>query len=529
MPQIFTRTTGWNLQRNLCASGSMSGLPADETLRGDRIAMDAPFSRVEVSTSKAFTGPKILFFLFLCSLPLVNPWVRGDGVGYYAYLRAALIDHDMRFEKDYLAANRSFVIALTDANEHLLPELYTKTGYVGNHFAVGPALLWAPVMVAVHGAVLLSDHLGAHVAADGYSRPYLLAMAITTACYGFLALFLAYRIARKYFDEQNSLLATLGIWLASSLPIYMYFNPSWSHALSAFTVSLYLWYWERTKRTRTVGQWALLGVAAGLMGNVYYPNAILLIFPAIEGAFLLLEKRKPGLTVIRIQDLAISYGIFFAAFFAALLPTFITRKIIYGSPFETGYPPVWTWNWTSPVFLKVLFSSDHGMFTWTPILIFAVAGIPFLMKRDALLGLGSASTFLAFYYFISSYPDWDGISSFGNRFFVSLTPIFILGLAALLSSLAKWLGSASRAAMVAGPAIGLLILWNLAFIFQWGTHMVPARGEISWSAMVHNQFEAVPQQLTQNVKIYFSDRGAMMKHIEQEDLEQQHLTDKGGK
>ena len=42
-------------------------------------------------------------------------------------------------------------------------------------------------------------------------------------------------------------------------------------------------------------------------------------------------------------------------------------------------------------------------------------------------------------------------------------------------------------------AIGLFALWNLGFIFQWGTHMVPARGEISWSSMVHNQFVEVPQ------------------------------------
>lgn len=507
----------------------MNGLRADETLRGDRIAVDASFPRVAVSTSKLFTAPKILLFLFLCSLPLVNPWVRGDGVGYYAYVRSALIDHDIRFENDYLAANRSFVLFRTDAQDHLLPELYTKTGYVENHFAVGPAILWAPVMIVVHWAVVVADHLGAHIRADGYSRPYLLAMAMTTACYGFLALLLSFRIARKYVDEPSALLATLGVWMASSLPVYMYFNPSWSHAFSAFTVSLYLWYWDRTKRTRTMLQWALLGVAAGLMGNVYYPNAILLIFPGLEIAFLLLEKnRKPGLPVIRIQELAFSCGVFTCAFLATLLPTFITRKIIYGSPFETGYPPVWTWNWASPVLLKVLFSSDHGMFSWTPILIFAVAGIPLLIKRDRLLGLGSMCTFLAFYYFIASYPDWDGISSFGNRFFVSLTPIFLLGLASLISSFAKWMGSPARAFSAAGAALALFIVWNLAFIFQWGTHMVPARGEISWSEMVHNQFQAVPQRLTQSIKIYFSDRGAMMKQIEREDIEQQHIKDPRG-
>ncbi len=110
---------------------------------------------------------KWLLFLFLLSLPLVNPWVRGDGVGYYAYIRSALIDHDIRFENDWLAGNPSFLASRVDASGHLLPNQYTPTGHVGNHFAVGPSMLWAPVMVAVHVAVLGLDRLGAHIAADG--------------------------------------------------------------------------------------------------------------------------------------------------------------------------------------------------------------------------------------------------------------------------------------------------------------------------------------------------------------------------
>ena len=328
----------------------MSGLRTDEAFRGDRIAVDAPIPRAAVPSSWILrANEKLLFFLFLLTLPLVNPWVRGDGVGYYAYLRSALIDHDLRFENDYLPANESFVISHIDAQGRLLPRLYTKTGYVENHFSVGPAILWAPVMLVVHGTVLLADHFGAHVAADGYSRPYLLAMAFTTACYGFLSLFLAFRIARKYFDDPWPFLATVGIWMASSLPIYMYFNPSWSHALSAFTVALFLWYWERTRLQRTAGQWVILGLMAGLMGNVYYPNVILLIFPALEVVHLLrAEHQDSGQFMVPIQKMALNRGVFVVVFIASLSPTFITRQIIYGSPFETGYPAIWTWNWTSP-------------------------------------------------------------------------------------------------------------------------------------------------------------------------------------
>jgi hypothetical protein len=154
--------------------------------------------------------------------------------------------------------------------------------------------------------------------------------------------------------------------------------------------------------------------------------------------------------------------------------------------------------------------------------------LPLLIERDALLGWGALVTFLAYYYFIASYPDWDGLSSFGNRFFVSLTPIFVLGLAALLSSFASWLGKPARALAAACTAIALLIVWNVGLIFQWGTHMIPVRGEISWGVMVHQQIFDVPARITHSVETYFTRRGEMMQQIEQEDIEQQQLQEKQG-
>ena len=501
----------------------MNGARINQVLAGDLLVEHISMPRKAVSeklVSSAYA--KLLFFFFLLSLPFVNPWVRGDGVGYYAYLRSALIDHGLHFENDWLAGNPSFVMSRVDAQGRLLPEMYTSTGYLENHFTVGPAILWAPVLVPVHLAVLMVDRYGAHIPADGYSRPYLVSMALTTACYGFLALFFSFQLARKYFDQRWAFLATLGIWLGTSLPVYMYFNPSWSHAFSAFAVALFLWYWDRTRLRRTLGQWTILGLMAGLMGNVYYPNIILLIFPALEVLYLARAgQRDPDQAAVPLGQLMLRCALFGAVMAVALLPTFVTRQIIYGNPFETGYPGMRTWNWTSPAFLRVLFSSDHGLWSWTPILFFAMAGLFLLYKRSALLGLGSMLTALAYYYFIASYPDWDGLSSYGNRFFVSLTPIFILGLAALFSTFSTRVGNASRAIALVGTAILLFALWNAEFIFQWGTHMVPARGEISWREMVNNQFVAVPLGFEHSVGTYFWHRKDMMQRIEEEDVEQQ--------
>lgn len=52
--------------------------------------------------------------IFLLSLPLLNPWVRGDGVGYYAFFRAPLIEHNFDFTEDYRHANESFHEARVD-------------------------------------------------------------------------------------------------------------------------------------------------------------------------------------------------------------------------------------------------------------------------------------------------------------------------------------------------------------------------------------------------------------------------------
>jgi hypothetical protein len=133
-----------------------------------------------------------------------------------------------------------------------------------------------------HGVVLAADRLGAHIPPDGYSPPYLITMAAATALYGFIGLMLAFGLARHYFEDRWAFLATIGIWAGSSLLVYMYFNPSWSHAHSAFAVSLFLWYWHRTRARRSLPQWILLGLSAGLMIDVYYPNAILLLVPATE-------------------------------------------------------------------------------------------------------------------------------------------------------------------------------------------------------------------------------------------------------
>src|SRR6266849_3131174 len=328
-----------------------------------------------------------LLLLFLASLALLNPWIRGDGVGYYAFARAPLIEHSFNFERDYIAANTSFREARLDQNGQPKAIFRTPTGHLENHFTVGPAILWTPFLLVAHAGVILARAAGSQVPADGLSEPYRVAMAFGNALYGFLALLLSFRVARQYAGGLWALPATIAIWWASSLPVYMYFNPSWSHAHSAFAVALFLWYWHETRSSRSLSQWLLLALIAGLMLNVYYPNAMLLAVLVVEAVSQYLSAFRRGAAAAaseapRLTDLLVRHLFFGFVVLVCLLPTFITRYIVYGGAFESGYFPLRDWLWRSSAFLAVLFSSNHGLLVWTPILLFAIAGlIPFRWRE----------------------------------------------------------------------------------------------------------------------------------------------------
>jgi hypothetical protein len=499
----------------------------DAELVGDPRVCVGEASLVQDQQVNRSTGPasrkqeRWLLLLFLLSLPLLNPWVHGDGVGYYAFARAPLIEHSLDFQRDYQYANSNFRDTRLDESGVPKAEFRTATGHLDNHFTVGPAILWTPFLLVAHVGVLLARALGSQVTADGFSAPYRIAIAIGTALYGFLGIVLAFRVARQYVGARWAALAAISVWWASSLPVYMYFNPSWSHAHSAFSVALFLWYWHETRRDRSILQWIFLGAIAGLMLNVYYANFMVLVVLLVEAAGQYpAALRDPSTSKQQVQTLLARHALFTIVAIVCFLPTLITRYVIYGKPFEFGYIPLRDWAWTSPNFLQVLFSANHGLLIWTPLLLFAVAGLFMFWRRNPGVGSAFLAAMMAFYLLIACYPDWAGISSYGNRFFVSLTSLFIVGLAVVLDRVATSFRSPRAATIGVAAVLAFFVLWNMAFMFQWGTHLVPARGPISWSKMIRNQFAVVPREISTKIGNYLFHRSNLMRQIEERDIEQ---------
>jgi len=467
-----------------------------------------------------------LITLFILTLPFVTPYLRGDGIGYYAYIASLVIDHDLYFENEYRHADPWHYRNLFDSQGRLKPHLYTCTGFVENKYSVGPSLLWAPFFLTAHAFTALFNALPLPHAPipDGFSLPYRYFCALGTALYGFLGLFLAFSVARRLFDERVAFWATLGIWFASGLPVYMYFLPFMSHAHSAFTCSLLVWFWWRTYDQRVAADnltalrfqlWFLLGLLSGLAFITYYPNLLLSLFVLADFVELTHRARQRSWR-FAVTFVAVPMAIWASGFFFGWLPLGLIKWVIYGSPFQLGYGEPW-WFF-DPRLWQVLFSSEHGLFSWTPIVFFACTGFVPLLRRHPSIGWRCLLTFLVFWYFIASYDDWHGQSSFSNRFFLSLTSLFVFGLAALLA--AVWERLKAPIFRLIPVFIVLLALWNLGFIFQWGTGLINKRGPISWAKMVRQQLTVVPKEMPRTAYLFITDRQRLLKEIERRDMEE---------
>jgi hypothetical protein len=436
---------------------------------------------------------KLLAVLFLLTAPMVRPWIHGDGRGYYAFARTVLFQHNLDFEWDWY---HGYETDPQVSEASFRAKYLTPNGHFANHWTIGPAILWSPWLMAARAVTPVVDKVrGTHFAGDGFSKPYMIAMALGTLFYGFLTLWISLRLVRKYVPEEWAFLAVLGIWMATSFTFYLYVEPSFAHTHSAFLTALFVWFWDHTREKRSWGQWLLLGAIAGLVVDTYYPNALIMILVAIES----LEKYWAALRHRMLDTaarLAANNFLFAVAAFALFFPTLLTKKILWGSYFQTGYKQAWYWN--SPAFLRVCFSS-HGVFSWTPILIPAVIGLFLLRRTDRKLSLATLATLFAFIYFIGCYQDWHAVPSFGNRFFVSFTVFFILGLGTVMKELAT-LCNKRRVLVPAAAAVGFFFVWNCGLIYQFAAHLFPQSGDVSWSQVIYNQVAVVPGQVAQLVR-----------------------------
>jgi hypothetical protein len=378
--------------------------------------------------------------------------VVGDALHHYVQLRSMVFDRDLHFSNEYVR-----MYGLTGPARDI-PWLYepTPTGHIRNLMPVGPAILWAPAFLIVTGAVWAAQLAGSAYPLDGYGRIFQATAGITGIVAAATGVWLSFLAAAELMSRRAAAWSAIVLWLSSSALYYSVISPTYSHAASLLTMSLFWLVFVRGRQRPTVGRYVVLGVLAGVAALMRWQDATILVVPAIE----LIWRLRRGMTL----------GSAFVRGFACLagavagfLPQMIVWHTIYGRalaiPQGEGFM-----RWTAPALGPVLFSDWHGLFTWTPVVAIAVAGLAFLLRRDYVVFAASA-TFLAISWYVNAAAaDWWAGEAFGSRRFVSCFPVFVLGLAALID---RWSPTPRTLAIAVSAAIAhtfLLLVQYQAFM-----------------------------------------------------------------
>ncbi len=446
--------------------------------------------------------PWLFVLLFILSLPAVTTRLyASDEIEFFAWLRSWTFDRDVSFENEY-----QYFYDAGVAHDPLFHETFlersTPRGLRENFAPVGTAVLWAPFYLGGHLVALATG-----AAADGFSRPYIGAVAYGSALYGLLAVLLTWAIARRVMP--TGMLPSLAVWFGTPLLFYMYVAPGFSHAASAFAVSLFLWIWLRVRAHWTVAGAMLLGLSGALMGMVREQDLLFVAGPALDFARTLLARRNQATSAPGPGWVAALAGT--VALIGAYLPQVLAYTALNGRPGPTEVMSR-KMTWWSPHFLSVLFSPEHGFFFWTPLAAVALIGLIWLaagrlrgLSADARwIGVLALVMFALQVYITGSVESWTVAGAYGQRRFVAVTPLLGLGLAALMYHATS---KPRRFRVGLAVLLALCVWWNLGLMAQFGTNTMD-RQRLTLRENARGVFVDVPLSLPSLVYRYLTDRSS---------------------
>jgi hypothetical protein len=390
----------------------------------------------------------IVFLLVASLLTLGRPLIRSDGLAYFMWLQSVARDHDLDL------ANQAAQFG--DLNTYQV--FYNEaTGEYATVFPYGTAFLYLPsywLASLANRLPLFHINDAYFVQLQGAPFAYGFFFLIWTALCALGAVALAFLSALKLSGTAASLMSSVALFLATPLLYYSTIEPYMSHVPGTLLIALVI-YILVAHRHRSAS-WFFMGFLLGVAFLVRWQLALYAL-PIGLWAMVQREWRK-----------VLSLGVGFALL-AWHLP--FTWWRMYGSPWVVpaaiqGQQEFLAW----PVYIReVLISPQRGLFLWSPLIILALAGPGFLLRKEKGLSITLLLMFVLQVLMNASLHDWGGGWAFGLRRMTELYPVWVVGLASLVHGSWSWPSRAAWAGMArwAVPALVILaVVFGLLLLFS---------------------------------------------------------------
>lgn len=365
----------------------------------------------------AFGALALALALLLEPVDLPSGLHGPDGRNYLSQLNSLLFDGDLLLYNNNAALAQRILV--------------TPTGYALELHNIGTALAFLPFHAAGHMSCLVFGG-----SCDGRDLATGIWLSLGNWAYGLLALVVTWRLVVRHTSPRWATLAVVALALGSPFFYYWtrFFNP---HMPALFLLSLFTLVWDRTRDERRLRCWALLGLIAGAAASIASYHIVVLILPACDWVLALARRRSPSAThsLQSVVRHLLSASVLFAGAVAGFAPQLVTWKMMFGSLLGTPYGQ--QLFWLQPGLSGILFSSYHGLYFYTPLLLVATLAFIPLFRRDWRMALPLLLAFAATVYAASCNIAWWAGAAFGSRYLLGTLPWLALPLAVLLARV-RW-------------------------------------------------------------------------------------------
>ena len=418
--------------------------------------------------ASAFLLAVNLFYYPKWKLPGTEATISWDVSGYYFYLPAIFIYKDLKkvgfletIHQQYQPAGSPY-----QAFQH-------ESGNFVMKYSAGMAVQYLPFFLTAHA---LAAPLG--YPADGFSRPYQVAISLGSILVAILGLWFMRRILSTYFEDKIVAATLLIIALATNYLDYSAINGAMTHNYLFTLYALLIWatiqFYERPGYVKALA----IGLLIGLAALTRPTEAIACIIPLLWGVGTNWQaKERLSFFVRHWKKLAV------AAFACAAVGSIqlLYWKYVSGDWVVYSYQDQ-GFSWLKPHIRNGLFSYRAGWLMYTPVMVFALLGFITLIRIQRPLFWATFSFSLLFIYIAFAWDIWWYGGSLGQRSMVQAYAV----LAFPLASFVDWAG---RRAWTAYTFAALCLFFTYANL--WWTHQAHRGGLFASEQMNRPYFQRV--------------------------------------
>lgn len=342
--------------------------------------------------------------------------VKDDVVNYYEYLPLLFIYDDIRIEKKY---------EINGYNGQMIWAEQTSDGKNVIKMTMGLAILYSPFFFMAHVLAPVFNF-----PSDGYSLPYTIMLLLSSIIYLTIGLNFLKKILRHFqFSENIIAITILLIGLGTNLLCYASQSAPMPHVYLFCLVAIFFFYTIQWHQSPSINSSMALGFICGLI-TLTRPSDIVVVFlflfygisnfADISSRVIIYKKNFTLLLLI----IGLSFLIW--------VPQFIYWKI------TTGHFLYYSYNderffFTHPRIIEGLLSFRKGWLIYTPMMLFALAGL-FFLRGELKKQQKNFALFLLINFFVTfSWWCWWYGGSFGQRSMIDCYAILAIPFAATVN------------------------------------------------------------------------------------------------